>query len=319
MTTVTTVNDLVGVMGVTSMSSKYYQKHRSEILPRLRARNDPPPRLMRVGTGEREKYHANLRAEIERHGGSVVRGFKLYKFRMDKAIWKTASWRAMVHMVVATVSPSGTTVYTDPNREDADADEYIFVPSARAHPELTDEQLLSGDWFTGGVVGGVASFCARFIAHERLHGRSRSVIAYTPEDLRAKPVVVMRLPPHFAEWHRLSGHTADVDTLAEMMGATVFPIDAAPEDNAEIDAVRALAESANNTEACVNGMLGIKLELKCTKQLMSGELSVPEARRLFFSHYDNVYSTVRAEQTRRFNDWSSSWGQLEHNAVQSFL
>ena len=314
-----TVNDLVGVTGVTSMSAKYYKKHRSEILPRLRARNDPPPRLMRVGSGPQEEYHSNLRAEIARRGGSVVRGFKLYKFRVDKAIWSEASWRAMVHMVVATVSPSGTTVYTDPNRENADADEYIFVPSARAHPELTDEQLLSGEWFLGGVVGGVASFCARFIAHERLHGRSRSVIAYTPEDLRTKPVVVMRLPPHFAEWHRLSGHRCDVDTLAEMMGATVFPLDAAPDPNAEIDAIRALAQSANNTEACVNGMLGIKLELKCTKQLMRGELSVPEARRLFFSHYDSVYTAVRAEQSRRFADWSSSWGQLEEKAVQSFL
>ena len=272
---------------------------------------------MRVGTGPQEAYHANVRAEIGLSGGTPVRGFKLFKFRVDKTVWNAPAWRAMAHVVVATVSPSGTTVYTDPNEHREDKSEYIFVPSARVHRELTDKELLSGDWHTGSVVGGQAGFCARFIAHERLHGRARSVIAYTPEELRAKPKVVVRLPPHFSEWHRLSGIGNDVETLAEMMGATVFPIDTAPEANAEIDAIRALAAVTKSTEACVDGVRGLKLELKCTEQLISGELSVAEARRLFLSHYDSVYAEVRTEQTRRFAEWSESWGKVEYNARQA--
>jgi len=312
-----TVHDLVGVMGASPMSAKAFNKRKGAILPKLRERADPPPRIMRVGSGSQELYHANLRAELVMSGGTPVRGFKLFKFKVDRAIWSAPAWRAMAHVVVATVSPSGTTVYTDPNEHYEDKPEYIFVPSARAHRELTDEQLLSGEWHTGSVVDGPAAFCARFIAHERLHGRARSVIAYTPEELRAKPMVIVRLPPHFSEWHRLSGIRNDVQTLAEMMGATVFPANAAPEANAEIDAIRALAAVTKNTEACVDGVRGLKLELKCTEQLMSGELRIAEARRLFLSHYDAVYADVRTEQTRRFAEWSVLWDKVDNGAQPS--
>ena len=96
----------------------------------------------------------------------------------------------------------------------------------------------------------------------------------------------------------------------------MFPCDAAPSASAEIDAIRALTAVTKSTEACVDGVEGLKLELKCTEHMMSGELSVAEARRLFLSHYDHVYAAVRAEQTRRFTDWSESWGKLEDNALQ---
>lgn len=299
------------------MSAKSFQKRKTTLLPRLRERTDPPPRLMRIGSGPTTSYHENLRAEIALHGGTPVRGFKLFKFLLDKEIWSGPAWRAMAHIVVATVSPSGTTVYTDPNSHDSDKPEYIFVPSARAHRELTDEQLLSGNWHMGSVVGGPATFCGRYIMHERLHGRARSVIAYTPEELRAKPKVIVRLPPHFLEWHRLNEVGSDTETLAEMMGATVFPCDEAPSASGEIDAIRALAAVSASTEACVDGAPGIKLELKCTEQMMRGELSVAEARRLFFSHFDSAYAAVRAERTRRFHDWSETWGQLKDHALQS--
>ena len=108
-----------------------------------------------------------------------------------------------------------------------------------------------------------------------------------------------------------------MQTLAEMMGATVFPANAAPEANAEIDAIRALAAVTKNTEACVDGVRGLKLELKCTEQLMSGELRIAEARRLFLSHYDAVYADVRTEQTRRFAEWSVLWDKVDNGAQPS--
>ena len=72
---------------------------------------------MRAGEGERASWYANLREEVARSGGTVVRGFKLYRMRVDTALWKDLVWLATAHMVVATVSPSGTTVYTDPNAQ----------------------------------------------------------------------------------------------------------------------------------------------------------------------------------------------------------
>lgn len=285
------------------MSTKTFNKRKGTLLPQLRERTDPPPRRMCVGSGFPESYFANLRTEIALNGGTPVRGFKLFKLVVDKDVWSEPAWRAGVHVVVATVSPSGTTVYTDPNNHHEDKSEYIFVPSARAHRELTDEQLLSGEWHMGSVVGGHPRFCARFIAHERLHGRARSVISWKPESLMAKPRVTVRLPPHFAEWHRVSDVGIECETLAEMMGATVFPCNASPEAGAEIDAIHAFASATKNTETCVDPMRGIKLELKCTEKLLSGELTVAEARRLFFTHFDATHAAVRDVQTRRFAEW----------------
>jgi hypothetical protein len=289
------------------MSTKTFNKRKATLLPQLRERTDPPPRRMCVGSGFPGSYCANLRAEIALNGGTPVRGFKLFKLVVDKAHSSEPAWQALFHVVVATVTPSGTTVYADPNNHRVDNPEYIFVPSARAHRELTDEQLLSGDWHTGSVVGGHPRFCARFVAHERLHGRARSVISWKPESLVAKPCVIVRLPPHFAEWHRISAAGIECEALAEMMGATEYPCNAAPADHAEIDAIRALASVTTNTEACVDPIRGLKLELKCTEQLLSGELTVAEARRLFFTHFDATSAAVRDVQTRRFAEWSKEW------------
>ena len=295
---------LTGVKKCSIMSTKTFNKRKATLLPQLRERADPPPRRMCVGSGNPESYFANLRAEIALKGGTPVRGFKLFKLVVDKAYSSEPAWQASVHVVVATVSPSGTTIYADPNNRHEDNPEYIFVPSARAHRELTGEQLLSGEWLPGSVVGGHPRFCARFIALERLHGRARSVISWKPESLVAKPRVIVRLPPHFAEWHRISDVGVECEAMAEMMGATVFPCNAAPADHAEIDAIRALASVAKNTEACVDPVRGLQLELKCTEQLLSGDITVAEARRLFFTHFDATRAAVRDVQTRRFAEWS---------------
>jgi len=208
---------------------------------------------------------------------------------------------------VATVSPSGTTVYTDPNNHDEDTPEYIFVPSARAHRELTDEQLLSGEWHTGRLVGGDPSFCELFCAHARMQGRACSVVATSPEALVSRPRVMVRTPPHFVEWFRLNALDSSIGELAEMMGAPVFPVDAAPANDSDVDAIAAYAAVTRSEEACVDGVRGLKLELKCNEQLMRGELSIPEARRIFLTHYDGLYEEVKRVQQKRFTEWCDAW------------
>ena len=300
---------VVGVTGVRPMSTKTFNKRKGVLLPKLRERTDPPPRRMRAGEGERASWYANLREEVARSGGTVVRGFKLYKMQVDSTLWKDLVWLATAHMVVATVSPSGTTVYTDPNAQVDGTAEYIFVPTARAHRELTDEQLLSGEWHLGSVVGGDVCFQARFLSHEMLQGRARSVVNVSPEKLLAKPRVIVRFPPHFAEWFRVNSIKTSSCTLAEMMGAPVFPCNEDMPDDDDVDALAQYAAVTRNGEACVDGLRGLQLELRCREQLLRGEMSIAEARRCFFSYFDATYARVQLTQTQRFAEWCKLWNQ----------
>lgn len=293
-----------GVVGVQLMSTNVYNKRKAALLPKLRARGDPPPRRMRAGEGARDAWHANLRELLQSTGGTVVRGFKLHELRVDPRKWKRPVWLAAVHAVVATVLPSGTTVYTDPNAQVDGADEYIFVPSSRAHRELTEAQLLSGEWHLGSVVGGSVVFEARFIGHEKLQGRAHSVVGSDPDVLVSKPRMIVRLPPHFAEWFRVNERGGAVDNLAEMMGAPVFPCSDPGRDHAEtVDEVELYETATRSGEAYVNGLRGIKLELHCREQLLRGEMSIAEARRCFFFYFDATYEKVKLARVKRFVEW----------------
>ena len=307
---------VLGVKGVRPMSAHRYSRLKGEVLPELRQRGDPPPRRMRAGEGPRDEWHANLRRLLATTpGGTLVRGFKLFTVQVDPAVWKQNGWLATAHAVVAAVTPSGTTVYNDPNAQVDSADEYIFVPSARVHPELTDAQLLSAEWHLGSVVGGAAAFRLRFIAHERLQGRARSVVGARADALVSKPAVVVRLPPHFLDWFRVNELRTTPEELAELMGAPVFPCNAATGVDDGMDALAAYAAVERNGEACVDGKRGLRLELHCREQLLRGEMSIAEARRRFFSHYDAAFEAVRRVQTRRFAEWCEAWKQAPPGGV----
>jgi len=276
------------------MSSKTFAKQKSAILPRLRARTDPPPRLMRPGTGDPDDWRRDLLALLERPDAVPVRGFRLYKLPVDTGYWGEPAWLATAHVVVATVSESGNVVYTDPAA--SDDGEYIFVPSDRMHSDLTTEQVLSGQWLMGRVVGGHPRFCEGFVLHEQVHGRQRSIIASTPEDLVTKRSVFVRSMPHYKEWFQRSVHANDLEVQAEMMGAAVFEVG---NEVSETNALTVYQAIVNNTEALTDGVEGLRLELEVQKQLMSGELRVDEAKQLFFEYFDSCAKRVREEQTRR--------------------
>ena len=287
---------MIGVAGMRPMSTETFNKRKGKLLPMLRERDDPPPRRMRTGEGAGDSWHSNLQQLLESSNGTVVRGFKLFKLAVDGAHWRAPAWLATAHVVIATVSPSGTTVYTDPNCHTGDTGEFIFVPSARVHSELSDAQLLSGEWHTGNVVGGGVKFCEAFVEYEQLQGRARSVVATSVDALVAKPRVTVRLFPHFTEWARVRKIEHSVDDLAEMMGAPVFPCGESLDAEVEDDAIDLYAAVAKNEEACVDGLCGLKLELKCRNMLLRGELSVAEARGMFFEHFDQAYDRTRVSK-----------------------
>lgn len=279
------------------MSAKTFARQKGRILSELRVRSDPPPRLMRVGDGDPADWHLNIRLLLERDGTTVVRGFKLYELVVDMDHWKEPAWMATTHIVVSTVSSSGNVVYTDPT---ACADgQYIFVPSSRAHTDLSNDQLLSGQWIAGSVVGGNARFCQAFTIHEKLHGRQRGVIGIAPEQVVAKRNVFVRMLPHFVEWYRARKYTNGIETQAELMGAPVFDVGTEVDDD---DALAAYNAMVDNPESYVRGILGLKLELKCRQQLMRGELSVEDVKGVFFAHFDSCAHIVHAEQARQLTE-----------------
>lgn len=281
----------------TCMSAKAFAKQKGPILQCLRTRTDPPPRLMQAGAGAPGEWHARLLALLERADATVVRGFKLYKLPVDLAYWKTPAWLATTHVLVATVSESGNVVYTDPSASEDSP--YIFVPSDRAHRDLTTEQLLSGQWLAGSVVGGSSRFCQAFAIHEQVHGRHRSVVGVSPEELKAKRNVFVRMMPHFVEWYRARGYTNGTEVQAELMGAPVYNVGTEVDEQDTLAAYTAMTE---NKEAYVNGVLGFKLELKCRQKLMRGELSIGDVRDVFFAHFDSCAQLVRAAQAQQLTE-----------------
>jgi hypothetical protein len=279
------------------MSAKTFKKQKAAILPRLRSRTDPPPRLMRPGDGDPDQWHAALRALLEKPGAAAVRGFRLYKLPVDLAHWGEPAWIALTHVVIATVTESGNVVYQDPTA--SEDGEYVFVPSDRVHRDLTTDEMLSNRWLLGSVVGGHPRFCEAFIIHEEAHGRQRSLVARAPEDLVAKANVFVRMMPHFMEWYKLRGYTCGMETQAELMGAPVFDVG---EEVNEHDALAAYNAAVCNPEAYADGVLGLKLELKCRQQLMRGEITIDDVKTLFFAHFDSCAKVVRDAQKQRLTE-----------------
>ena len=136
-------------------------------------------------------------------------------------------------------------------------------------------------------------------------------MSVTPDHLVSKPAVAVRLPPHFAEWFRVNKLRTTAHELAELMGASVFPVNEAFPTDEEVyaDALTQYAAVTRNEEACVDGLEGFKLELYCREKLLRGELSIAKARRLFFNYFDTTYEKVKLVQTKRFAEWCEAWSQ----------
>ena len=173
------------------MTREEFDALKAIVLPLLRAKGDPAPRILQPGRGDRASWFRNVRELLARTpGGTLVRGYKLFVFRLDPHVFRSIAWKAQFHVVVARAGESGKLLYECANKGHPGNEEelpFVFVPSSRAHSELTDEQLLSGDWHLGSVVGGDAFFEMRFVAHEKLQGRAQSVVDSNPDALKAKP------------------------------------------------------------------------------------------------------------------------------------
>jgi hypothetical protein len=275
------------------------------LLKQLRCKDDPAPRTMAHGCGEGKRFCPNvagLLAANAARGSQLVRGYKLAHIPLTSEQWQgVQAWKATFHMVVAhpPEPPATKWIYEDPNQPFHTEDRgkaYIFVPSSRAHAELCDEEVLSGKWTLGFVVGGNHMFCEMVIADQSLRGRRKSVIALTPERCIAKRMAKVYLMPCFAEWHTARGLREDMDGVAEMMGFPTTDIDDAI-DMTDHKAMRTAIQT--NPEALVDGMQTLYLMLQHCTTMMEGLISTDEVRVAFFRHYDLQKKTIDDKIARK--------------------
>jgi len=208
-----------------------FSTHRKRILPTLRAKDDPHPRLLQHGTGSPQTPFDNVRTALLADPTlRLVRGYRLMRCPYDEGLL----WRAQFRVVVSrpVVLEGGKTVdtYEDVTRAFDEEirmgdNRFVFVPSSRAHREQSDAELTSGMFHFGCVVGGESVVADALVSHYALHGRRKGIIALTPETCVARRRMLVSLYPHFVEWQMEHESDEDIDGLAEDMGFMMRPYD----------------------------------------------------------------------------------------------
>ena len=212
-------------------SGTTFSAHRKRILPTLRAKDDPHPRLLQHGTGSPQTPFDNVRTALLADPTlRPVRGYRLMRCPYNEGLL----WRAQFRVVVSrpVVLDSGKTVdtYEDVTRAFDEEirmgdNRFVFVPSSRAHREQSDADLTAGLFHFGCVVGGESVVADALVTHYTLHGRRKGIIALTPETCVARRRMLVSLYPHFVEWQLQHAPDEDVDGLAEDMGFMMRPYD----------------------------------------------------------------------------------------------
>jgi len=279
------------------------------VLPLLRAKGDPPPRMLQPGKGDRASWFRNVRELLARTpSGTLVRGYKLFVFPLNPNVWRVIAWKAQFHVVVARAGESGKLLYECPNKGHPGKEEelpFVFVPSSRAHAEVSDADLIENKFIMGSVVGGNSTFTDALIMDKRLRGRRFSVIATCPEACVAKRNVKVRTLPYFTEWFRLRSVKGDLHNLAEQFGMPCCNVgDEADFDDEDLNQLWERVQS--NEEALINGMQGIKMELEARRDLFTGETTLDAVRLAFFAYYDEAKIRVDEIMDQRLKACQSS-------------
>ena len=280
------------------MRVKRFTANKSELLTALRAKRDPWPRVM-AGTAQTDTVDGSLSSKLEEclqsagAGAKLVVGFKLFEVKLNKKIWgRSWAWKAVTWLVVSTPVDGGSEKYSDPNS--ATGQTFIFVPSSRIHPELTTDDYLSGECLLGTVVGGCRAFSVAVLVELSLMGRRLSVAAASPEGCTAKKRITVRPLPLFQKWHAHRQHAETLVALGELYG---FPVAEKGHviDDTDIDT---LLQSVS-PESLLDSFESLELELSSRSELLSGKLSIEDARKKFFAHFDHLHVMMHKARDKR--------------------
>ena len=279
------------------MTRAQFEASKKSICKCLRHRGDPPPRVMRPGE-ERGAYFSNLRLALQKQGtdATVVRGYKMYHLPLSKKRFASDAWKGQFHMVVSVRRTNGD-VYIDPNcayhLPDQDR-EFVFVPSSSAHANLSDEQLLSGKFICGAVIGGEPTFAAMVCADQRLRGRHTSVIGISPTDCVARERVRIYKMPFFEEWFcQLSpAMSVDMEATAEFFGFPVCRIDEKFSTDSITQMADLIVHNREKRNAILDGRVTLQFYLDFKEAYDAGRYSNEEAKETWFEHYNGLRSDL---------------------------
>ena len=220
--------DLENVQGEFLMSKELYLKTHKFWRSRLQAKGDATPRFMAAGKGDPFATCFNVKDALEKHPNSrPVRGYKLLWVQLHNGEYAI---KAVFHMVVAHPPSLGLGKTTSSKNENFECvtahyieerdkgKGFVFVPSSRAHANLTDKEIMSGQWCMGIVIIASDLFANELISHMEVQGRMKSIMAKTPESCLAKRNVITILPAVMGRWISKRFPQEDEVALAELMG-----------------------------------------------------------------------------------------------------
>lgn len=194
------------------LSTGSYKLHAKLILPLLRCQSDPPP-VANVFPGcySETDTPAEIRRVLLDHGDQfeLIRGFKLLD--LSEKPDNEFVWVARGCLCLRTASGRVVSVTRDEKNQGTP---FIFVPSSLLHENLSDEELLSGAYQLGNVVGGDKHIVGRLL----LEGVTQSVFEKNifvrkAIDLQPIPSAVLRPYPFFQEF--LQSNDAIADRLTD--------------------------------------------------------------------------------------------------------
>lgn len=144
------------------MSISIYKRYSKEILPRLRRKSDPPPVAnVMAGCSTSREVPAEIRQTLKDCPGEfeLVRGFKLVD--LSEGAQNSFVWSGRGCLCLRT--KSGKVVSVARATSGHQHTPFIFVPSSLLHEDLTDEELISGVYQLGSVIGGDSIVIARLL------------------------------------------------------------------------------------------------------------------------------------------------------------
>ena len=177
---------------------------------------------------------------------------------------------------------------------------FVFVPSSRAHRELSDSDITSMKYETGLVLDGDSpGYRDAIINHLHLCGRRPSIIGSTPETCRSKERVDIMYFPFFKQWLDEEHPLESPDTLAELMGFPVKPSTGKPEAdwlapfaifmaNLQTMTVDEAVESYRHrsSHAIVDPSCTFALVQRLRSSLSSEDFDETTQRDMFYRHYE---------------------------------
>jgi hypothetical protein len=191
-------------------SPRDWTVHKNMIGPRLRAKGDAPPRMVKSGSGPPLQVCSNVRRAIAGTKLGIVRGYKIFvaesvdKFNED---WRIV-FKAVPHVVV--LGQDGA--YRCVTQDAAGASDFLFLPSSRMSAELPNAELLSGNYMLCSVVGGHMPQLTEQICN------SFHFVFDNPENAKPERNVHALLPKELTDWLNANRPDYDIGEVARAIG-----------------------------------------------------------------------------------------------------